>query len=167
MDIEVRASDRLVRVDRASDLERLVARLTDPASWLPASAWQDREIRAYVPSRFNVSYGAQPQTMEPSRILALLPAPVEKMLRAKARTRTQGSVGTPGHLHAVYNYSSDVTTEEARALAKALDNAGVERFEPAKVLAYRLEAPGRSGNTVTISFEPYLPHGETTCSPCG
>ena len=165
--IQVRNGDRLVRVERASDLDRLVARLTDPASWLPASAWQDREIRAYVPSRFKVSYGAQPQTIDLSRILALLPAPVEDMLRAKPRTRTQGSVGTPGQMHVVYNYSSDVTTEEARALAEAFENAGVERFEPTKVLAYRLEAPGRSGNTVTISFEPYLPHGETTCSPCG
>jgi hypothetical protein len=67
----------------------------------------------------------------------------------------------------LYNYSSDVTTEEARALAEALDNAGLERFEPARLLGYRLEAPGRSGKTVIITFEPYLPHGETTCSACG
>lgn len=166
-DIQVRDGDRLVRVDRASNLDRLVARLTNPASWLPASAWKDRKIRAYVPSRFKVLYGALPQTMEPSRILALLPAPVEDMLRAKRTTRTQGSVGTPGQMHVVYSYSSDLTIEEARAAAEALDNAGLERFEPTKVLAYRIEAPGRSGNTIVISFEPYLPHGETTCSPCG
>lgn len=48
--IEVRDVGRLLRVDRASDLWRLEARLTDPGSWLPASAWADREIRAYVPS---------------------------------------------------------------------------------------------------------------------
>jgi hypothetical protein len=165
--IQVRNGERLVPVTWASDLARLEARLSDPESWLPASAWKDRKIRAYVPSRYKVWYSAQSQTMEPSRILALLPAPVEKMLRAKRRTRTRGAVGTPGHLRAVYNYSSDVTTEEARALAAAFDNAGVERFEPARLLGYRLEARGRSGNTVFITFEPYLPHGEATCSACG
>ena len=30
---------RLTRVDRARDLDRLVKRLSDPGSWLPASAW--------------------------------------------------------------------------------------------------------------------------------
>ena len=40
-------------------LERLYARLTDPASWLPASAWADQEIRAYVPSRYKVCYGGR------------------------------------------------------------------------------------------------------------
>jgi hypothetical protein len=167
IDIEVRNGDRLVRVERAIDLERLIARLTEPTSWLPASAWKDREIRAYVPSRFTVLYGAEPQTMAASQILALLPAPVQAILRAKDRTRVQGSVGTPGQMHVVYSYWSDVTVEETRALAEALHDARFERFEPAKVLAYRFEVPGRSGDTITISFEPYLPHGETTCSPCG
>ena len=56
--IEVRKGDRLVPLRWASDLKRLEARLTDPESWLPASAWKQRKIRAYVPSRFEVCAAA-------------------------------------------------------------------------------------------------------------
>ena len=50
--IQVRKGDRLVPLTWASDLKRLEARLADPESWLPASAWKQRKFRAYVPSRF-------------------------------------------------------------------------------------------------------------------
>ena len=56
--IQVRKGDRLVPLRWASDLKRLEARLTNPGSWLPASAWKQRKIRAYVPSRFDVCAGA-------------------------------------------------------------------------------------------------------------
>jgi hypothetical protein len=163
-DIKVREGDRLVRVDRANDLQRLVARLTDPASWLPASAWEDREISAYVPCRYAVCYGGLPQPIEPSRILTLLPAPAAGRLRAKERTEDAGGF-----------YCSDATTEEARALAAALDDGvpvqGGFRDDrgPARAyrLEYRFEAPGSTGETALVFFEPYLPQGEWTCSPCG
>src|SRR5215210_3287728 len=54
--IQVRIGDRLVRAHAkgaaASDEfpKRLRERLADPASWLPASGWEDRQIRAYVAS---------------------------------------------------------------------------------------------------------------------
>jgi hypothetical protein len=35
------------------------------------------------------------------------------------------------------------------------------------LLEYRFESPDRGHEGVSISFEPYLPHGETVCSPCG
>ncbi|MGO8056018.1 hypothetical protein, partial [Rhizobium leguminosarum] len=43
--IQVRIGDRLVGY-HANFPERLLERLADPASWLPASAWEDRQIRA-------------------------------------------------------------------------------------------------------------------------
>ena len=163
--IKVRNGNQLVRVNRARDVKRLVARLADPASWLPASAWEDREIRAYVPSRYVVCYGDgewPPQRIEQSRILTLLPAPAAELLRAKDR-REEG-----------HTYCSDLTTEEARALAKALDDGGPhngfgDERGPATTsrLEYRFEAPGPTRGTIEIFFEPYLPHGEYTCSPCG
>jgi hypothetical protein len=184
--IGVRDSDRLVRVTwfgfgcprakgaqtatpgQASALQRLVARLADLPAWLPAGAWKDRKIRAYVPSRYAIRYGAQPQSLEPSRILALLPAPARELLRAKDRTRTRGFYGfAGGPMRVVYGYSSEVTTEEARALAAGLDDAGVKREQGAYALAYSGEAPGPSGNTFSITFEPILPHGGSTCSACG
>ena len=62
---------------------------------------------------------------------------------------------------------SDLTLEEARALGAALDDAGLERATPKMRLAYVLEVPGPNGGTAQISFEPYLPDGQVTCSVCG
>ena len=56
--IQIRRGDRLVPLTWANNLKRLEARLTDPDSWLPASAWKQRKIKAaYVPSRFEVCAG--------------------------------------------------------------------------------------------------------------
>jgi len=177
--IQVRNGDRLVRVayrhdrgverlatsEQESTILRLDARLADPASWLPASAWADREIKAYVPSTYLVCYGPAANIhVNESRILNLFPAPAEDLLRAAPRTiASNGPFGC-----------RDMTTEAARALAQALEDAGFEGDPLVSpwVLGYAFEpsvaiAPGAIENTVDISFEPYLPHGEAICSPCG
>ena len=41
----------------SADNEHL-ARVMDPWSWLPATAWEDRQIRAYVPTRYLVTFTA-------------------------------------------------------------------------------------------------------------
>ena len=168
-DIKVRKGDRLVPLRWASDLKRLEARLTNPGSWLPASAWKQPKIRAYVPSRFAVCAAAvvvsdldKPRQgrvvqMRPARIVALLPAAAQNALRGRDwNARGAG----PGCFA--------VTTNEARALAKALDGAGpaFARKGGAIDLNYKFDAPGPS-RQVWISFNPFLPHGETTCSRCG
>jgi hypothetical protein len=183
--IQVRIGDRLVRAQAkgaaASDEfpKRLRERLADPASWLPASAWEDRQIRAYVASRYSVEYHAQPQTLERSRILSLLPATAEDMLRAKDAVANHERWGYPGFpLLPITGYSSDLTTEEARALAQALDDAGLKRRKTGGGLEYFFEIPGTSvdpprpekgpvRNNVFIGFSAYLPHGESICSECG
>jgi hypothetical protein len=166
--IQVRIGDRLVR--HQGFPERLQERLADLESWLPASAWANRQIRAYVASRYAITYGGQFQTIERSRILALLPARAEDLLR------DQDAV--PLHGFNPPRYVSDLTTEEARALARALDDAGLKQPTPAAGLGYLFEIPGTSvdprppakgpvRNAIFIGFEPYLPHGEWECSPCG
>jgi len=155
--LQVREGDQLYNVSRVGDLDRLVERLTDPASWLPANAWEVRAIRAYVPSRYAVCFvGAPPIEPEPSRLLPLLPGPAQGLLRA--RKFTPGAFGP----------CTDLTTEEARTLREALDAAGLEQFECMRVapyvLTYRLKIPEPIR---VIQFEPYLPHGEITCSACG
>jgi hypothetical protein len=162
--IQVRKGDRLVPLTWASDLNRLKARLADPESWLPASAWKQRKFRAYVPSRFAVCANAvvvpdidKPRQgrlvqMRPARIVALLPEAAQNVLRGRDwRTRCFA-----------------VTTNEARSLAKALDGAGpaTARKGGAIRLHYTFDAPGPS-RQVWISFDPFLPHGEVTCSQCG
>jgi hypothetical protein len=166
--IQVRKGDRLVRLKWASDLKRLEARLTDLESWLPASAWKQRNVRAYVPSRFEVcavlsvsdNPGWHLQQMRPARIVTLLPTTAQNALRGRAwSTSRPGPSGRRG----VWGGCFDVTTNEARSLATALDAAA-----PAKKgrLHYTFNAPGPSRH-VEIGFSPYLPHGETTCLRCG
>ena len=160
------------------ELLHLVGRLTNPTTWLPASAWEERESRAYVPSRFAIGFGhrsetlgARLETVEPSRILALLPDSAEELLAAKPRTRSRHFYGGPGSpLQVVYDYTSQVTTEEARTLSEAFDRAGLERKSgvQAYALSYVGEMPTEGqGAFFYVSFEPILPHGEYPCSPCG
>jgi hypothetical protein len=90
------------------------------------------------------------------RLLAL-PKPAQGLLRE----REFAPNGWGAHC-------TDLTTEEARALSDALDAAGLEPFDgehnASHVLTYRLETPGP---IQVVQFEPYLPHGEVTCSACG
>ena len=179
--IQVRKGDRLVRLTWASDLKRLEARLTDPESWLPASAWKQRKVRAYVPSRFQVCAMAwvvpdldkprqgRPVPMGPARIVALLPATAQNVLRGRDWNLVRGrNLGALYARRGVYGGCFAVTTNEARSVAKALDGAGpaVARKGGAINLNYKFDAPGPS-RQVWISFGPLLPHGEVTCSQCG
>jgi hypothetical protein len=178
--MQVRNGDRLFYVEDVSDPERLAERLADAASWLPASAWKDRQIRAYVAPRYAISYFAQPQTLERSPILALLPAAAQDLLRDKDTVTEQWYTDSADHTPIpITHYVSDLTTEEARALAQALDDAGLKPQKSANELGYRFEIPGTSvdppppekgrvqNEVVFIYFEPTLPDGEHVCSPCG
>jgi hypothetical protein len=162
-------------------LERLDALLTDPAASLPASAWQDREIRAYVPSRYAVCWGHRPEqspdqptpSIPPSRVLNLLPATVADLLRHRGYVPWNGGgplpPGNPPEACSV------VPTEEARTVAQALSAAGLEErgggegrgSESLSRLTYRFKAPDARPGHGYIYFEPTLPHGEWTCTPCG
>jgi hypothetical protein len=177
--IQVRIGDRLVGY-HANFPERLRERLAKPASWLPASAWEDPQIRAYVAPRYSIKYVALPKTLERSRILSLLPATAEDMLRSKDAVPEYGQLGSPAYppLLPVTGYVSDLTTAEARALARALDNAGFERDRRPGEVGYSFEIPGTSvdpprpekgpvRNKVYILFEPFLPNGESICTECG
>jgi hypothetical protein len=165
--IQVRVGDRLVFVGlgpsrvawrgrdsveatpgQATALESLYALLTDPTSW-PASVWADQQIRAYVPTRYSVCSRGFPE-VEPSRVLALLPEPARDLLGA-------GYMKTDGSKSPVD--CSQMTTEEARALAGILDAAsGLAPFPG--WLRRSLEDPEVPGSLIVIGFEPVLPHGE-------
>src|SRR5215216_6383400 len=111
----------------------------DVTSELPKRAWADRTIRAYVPSRYAVCGDVSSRPID--RLWAPLPP------RAK----------------------------DARALAHALDHAGLERnpHDKGYRLGYTLKGPHPSDPmdearaAIYLSFEPMLPNGEWTCSPCG
>ena len=188
-EIEVRNGDRLVRVawgdysndpdptiataEQASALQRLDVRLADPASWLPASAWADRKISGYMPSSFSVCYQGMDDPLRAPRILASLPPAAEDLLRSTDRTRVESGPSVDGEGTRYWvQYCSEVTTEEARALAEAFDDDPGFEKDPvveASGLLYQT-AIGPSGTAdpiVSVAFEPILPHGDWTCSPCG
>lgn len=150
-------------------LERLDALLVDPAASLPASAWQDRRVKAYVPSKLAVCLSHRPEqgpdrptppTLGPSSLLALLPADAAEVLRAASSPRPGCAV---------------VATDDAREVAGALDAAGLEKRSGGEGpgsynefgLGYRFKAPDERPGYVYVTFEPTLPHGEWLCIACG
>ena len=113
------------------------ARLLDPWSWLPATAWEDREIRAYVPTKYLVTiFTEDPIDIEPDQLTALLPTAAADLIDAKPNDG-QG-------------YNVTLTTDEARALAAALDDAGLERDGLLNLyqLDYQFDYQDGSGDTV-------------------
>jgi hypothetical protein len=137
-----------------------------PASWLPARAWEDATIRAYVTSRYAVCYQGLLRPIEPSRILSRLPARAAGLLRAAGFDVRS----VEGWVRGFGGGCSSLTTEDARAVAEVLEDAGLgqdEEFQTAYGLTYYLESPGGFPNEVVIRFEPILPHGEVGCTSCG
>ena len=185
-EIEVRNGDRLVSVvwccypflpltsyaDRATTptkaqamaLGRLTELLADPASSLLASAWTNRELRAYVPSKYAICFWGGPWTysrpLDPSRILRFLPRAARNLLRGKGRTYEVFSSLSVDQ--ASPNATcSEVRTQGARALEKIFSRAGFERdLQPGLAWTYALRAPESIGTVRMISFEPILPHGQ-------
>jgi len=174
--IEVRNRDRLVRLnwvqgcgepelqlatpEQVDAAVRLVGRLADPASWLPEHAWQDQEIRAYVPSRYAICgnrVGLPEGAVWPttSEIVDLLPGPVKALIYADERAiAVRGPLGGPNDDDVCY----EVTTDEARAIVRALDDAGLES-ELRMSLTYVFDTPGLRW-VDGLAFLTILPHGE-------
>lgn len=134
----------------------------DVTSHLPKRAWADRTIRAYVPSRYAVCVDGSARENE--RLWSLLPARAKDVLRGNR-------VGPPRSQQPI-EHCWDVTTREARALAVTLADAKFERDQREKSvrLSYvptRWEPTDPDRGPAFLSFEPILPNGEWTCSPCG
>lgn len=157
--------------------ERAIEWLDDvfahPASSLPPSAWQQRTVRAYVPSSYATCWAHRPErspdvptpSINRSRVLTLLPDAVEDVLRRRGPVPWADNPPTA---------CSVVPTEEARAIARALDGAGLEERVVGNGidaglggLTYRFKAPNGRPGYIYVFFEPILPHGEWVCTPCG
>lgn len=133
---------------------RVPARLANPGSWLPPSAWADRRIGGYVPSHYAVC--AWPN--DPSRSLKRLPDAVQALVVSKG-TRVPGSGLPPGDCYAV-------TTDVARAIVAAFDTAGHAPALRRGPISYALpDATGPDGE-VTVDLLELTPHGEVVCN-CG
>ena len=135
-------------------LERLHSILTEPTSWFPASAWQDREIRAFVPSRYSVCLG-------PDEMVAL-PSDAQDVLQS-AIPIVGRSIG------GIFPMTNDgicreLPTEAARDLGAMLEAAGLRRGELVTTLSYEVTIGSGHGS---VNFDPILPDGSLTCLGCG
>jgi len=138
--------------EQASALKRLDGRLEDPASWLPASAWEDPEMKPYIPSGYSVCYDTE-RGVGLERVLASLPTPVEDRLRSLTRTHQATTFG-PGPERDIW--CSRVTTDQARALTSSLDDSGIGKsVDSALVYESRPRVPYQP--EVSIVFSPVLP----------
>jgi hypothetical protein len=115
-----------------------ITRLADPASWLPASAWEDREIKSFVPSEYDIFINGGPPA-DPA---------VQELVDAKDWECQADSCYTA------------FTTDEARALAEALDAAGfkadIGRYKAADYLEYH-DPDNPTGVGSRIDFWARLP----------
>ncbi|MGH2931237.1 MAG: hypothetical protein ACRDKK_00110 [Gaiellaceae bacterium] len=135
-------------------------------SVLPATAWADRSIRAYVPSHYAACLVQSSRApTDESSLLSLLPSKAENLLRAKSRTTFLFDVGEMGlesgtRVVGRVSYCSRLTTDEARELAETLSGhlgPGLTKWG----LTYRLAEPVIEALAASLSIEPYLPHGQT------
>lgn len=172
-EVEVRDGDRRVLVtwgdvgldgvervvptpEQAAALKRLDARLLNLAAWLPASAWEDRELRPFVPSRFAICYDIE-WDVGLDRVLASFPRRAEELLRSWERTyeAIRGGADSPSGFDV---WCSRATPGQAHELAGILDDAGSERFHEDPDLGYIFEAQGLNTADVMLWFDPVLPH---------
>ena len=170
--IEVRAGDRLVSViwgdrsdpessraskdmptpQQASALQHLDVLIEDPASWLPASAWEDQEMKPYIPTRYSVCVRAD-QGVGFDRVLASLPQAAGDLLRSWPRTLEvipQRIVGPD-----LDHWCSDVTTEEARTLAAIFEDAHLDHRDMFFSPVYVSDVLGAT--EISIEFWSQLP----------
>jgi hypothetical protein len=134
----------------------------DVTSQLPERAWADRNMRAYVASRYAICDDGTAREHE--RLWSLLTVRAKDVLRGNR-------VGPPRSQEPIER-CWDVTTREARALAAALADAKFEQDQRAKSvrLSYvptHWDPADPDRGPASLAFEPILPHGKWTCSPCG
>jgi hypothetical protein len=166
LDIRVRNGDRLVhltwaraqyylptgqdvpvatqrQVDTLASLHRL---LTGTGMW-PTEAWEEQRIIAFVPSSYQVCL-RNFAGMDPT--IAMLPDPIEELLR------TRGD--KDGDCY-------EVSTEDARTIARAFTAAGYEPpgpqpFGSGPHLGYDVVQSDDPDENVTVQFWLTLPDGE-------
>ena len=122
---------------------------TFPERWLPASAWEDRTFRPFVPHFFQICMSNPPGRLSPAESL---PSQAADILLA-----------APEGPLALTDFCKLVAASAAREVADILDQAGsgYVRHEESAGLTY--EVP-RSG---VVMFEPVLPDGRVACTQCG
>ncbi len=159
--LAVRDGERLVEADWSDS--QLPGLLADPASWIPASAWEDRRIGAYVPSRYAVCLGqalpAGATGLAPTDLWDLLPEPTRNLIRSKA-LEDPAPDWDEQDARCLYQ----VSTDDARAIVAPFDDGGIH---PQPGFAFPIGAfqIGHEFSGI-VELLVVLPNGEVVCH-CG
>lgn len=134
-------------------LEALDARLEDLTSWLPASAWEDPEVKAFVASRFTACYlyTGPDETLGRLGVLDLLPPPAGDMIRPLDVTQSYPN----GYRASRPFWCSEMSIEQARQLVAVLPGAGAHSGSD-NGLSYHWST-GEPGGAVDLDLGPALP----------
>jgi hypothetical protein len=134
---------------------------------LPLDTWEVRWPVAYVPSGYGIclhTHDPRPGSMndvvlDPELAIALLPSSISRLL------------ADDGYVMPVDwdENCIEQTTEEARALERALRNADAHQdtFTKRFMVQYAVPMPGESDQEIWLRFEPAFPDGSIGCSACG
>jgi hypothetical protein len=121
---------------------------------IPADAWEDPEIKPFVPSRYVVHHSLESGSadydvdeggcLDPSAVVGLFPEPVRALIRESSRGQVSAD-----------SYCYEVTTDDARTLV---------------VVAGANDRPveDSTGGEIWTYIRMLLPHGEgAPCTHCG
>jgi hypothetical protein len=149
-------------VDAGWSDSKLPGLLADPASWMPASAWDDTRVGAYVPSRYAVCMDhvgpARLKSIGPAGVWDLLPEHIRMLIRSRA---IEDPIPEWHEIDARCLF--EVSTDDARVIAAALDDAGLSDGIPIP------DPPGRGEAIVgegIVQILVVLPNGDVACH-CG
>lgn len=129
-----------------------------PPNEVPADAWEDPEIKPFVPSRYSVCFWMDSGStrddvagwQDPSRVVGFFPAPARAILREATTTTPRGPK------------CPEVTTDEARTL---LDILGTMNTEESHTPYVRVE--DSEGDLIHWDIRMVLPHGaQVPCTGC-
>ena len=137
--IEQRLTPEGVELLRSGAVE--LAWAGNPGRFLPASAWEDPELRPYVPSRYAVCAESP----------GSLPDPAADLLRSTERIPPAAS----RYIEEAECF--EVTIDHARALAEILSDAGFEDPGAEDTALYSTDT-----NDVTVEYQLILPDGVIT-----
>lgn len=136
--------------------------LADPASWMPAGAWDDPRVGAYVPSRYAVCLDhvgrAGLTSIGPAGVWDLLPEDIRSLIRSRAIADP-----IPAWHEVDARCLYEVSTDDARTIAAALDDAGLTDGIPIPDPSGRGEAIVGEG---IVQILVVLPNGDVVCH-CG
>jgi hypothetical protein len=105
---------------------------------VPADAWEDPEIKPFVPSRYSVCHLRDGDFADPSQVVDFFPPPVRALILELSRGDST---------------CYDVTTDDARTLGLMLSDVRVG---------------DSTGGIIQTDFTMMLPHGKPApCSTCG